>query len=69
MQNQLTNRMHNQKNTLPFGNVQNFLFHLRLRMTSFSFNLGCSESKVIFKWRKKKQTNKQTNDMFLTERM
>ena len=28
-------------------------------MIRFSFNIGCSESKVIFKWRKKKQTGKK----------
>ena len=35
-------------------------------MIRFSFNLACSESKVIFKWRKKKP--KQANYMFLTEK-
>ena len=35
-------------------------------MIRFSFNLACSESNVIFKWRKKKP--KQTYYMFLTEK-
>ena len=49
---QLTNKsqMHNQ-NTRLFGNVQNFLFLTSDRRDDpfISFNIGCSESKVIFK--------------------
>ena len=62
-QNQLTNRMHNyQKNTNLFGNVQNVLFHLRLTVICFYSNIGCSESKVIFRRRKKNNNNNNNNN-------
>ena len=51
--------MHNQ-NTRLLGNVQKFLFLTSdwRGMICFSFNIGCSESKVIFKWRKTKTIQK-----------
>ena len=60
-QNQLTNRMYNyQKNTNLFGNVQNFLFHLRLTEWSvFTLTLVVLNPKVIFKWRKDNNKNKK----------
>ena len=42
-----------QKNTNLFGNAQNVLFNFILREWSFFYSdIGCSESKVIFKWLK-----------------
>ena len=46
------------KSTNLFGNVQNVLFLLRLTDDLFYSNIGCSKSKVIFKWRKH-NNNKQ----------
>ena len=53
--------MHNyQKNTNLFGNVQNVLFLLRPDgMICFYSNIGCSESNVMFKWRKNNNNNNE----------
>ena len=49
-----------QKNTNLFGNVQNFLFHLRLTEWSvFTLTLVVLNPKVIFKWRKDNNKNKK----------
>ena len=60
-QNQFTNRMHSyQKNTNLFGNVQNVYSSSDWQMICFYSNIGCSESKVIFKWRKNNNKNKKS---------
>ena len=52
--------MHNyQKNTRLFENVQNVYSPQTDGMIRSSFNIGCHESKVIFKWRK--NNNKKKN--------
>ena len=62
--------MHNyQKNTNLFGNVQNVLFNQSVNqfispqtdgIICFYSNIGCFESKVIFKWRNN-NNNKNNN--------
>ena len=66
--------MHNyQKNTNLFGNVQNVLFSQSIYqfippqtdgMICFYSNIGCSESKVIFKWRNNNNNNNNKNNAF-----
>ena len=57
--------MHNyQKDTNLFGNVQNVLFLLRLTGDLFLLYIGCSESKVIFKWRKNNSNKNKKKSLY-----